>query len=103
MPIMLPDGLKRSAYHPNDGCYSCVCYFLPAAGALLLLLSTSSVFALQEETSLGDNEGDFAGGIVSDVLGSVEDEEEENDGAASAGNDDDDTNKQIAAPITEQD
>jgi hypothetical protein len=94
---MLPDGLKRSAYHPNDG----VCYFLPAAGALLLLLSTSSVFALQEETSLGDN-GDFAGGIVSDVLGSVEDEEEENDGAA-AGNDDDDTNKQIAAPITEQD
>ena len=98
MPVMLPDGLKRSAYHPNDG----VCYFLPAAGALLLLLSTSSVFALQEETSLGDNEGDFAGGIVSDVLGSVEDEEEENDGAA-AGNDDDDTNKQIAAPITEQD
>src|SRR5215212_74703 len=78
----------------------------PAAGVTLLL--PSSVFAQQEDTSLGERE-DLASGIVSGVLdGSSDDEEdvnidnEENEGggAATAGGD---TNTQVTAPITDQD
>jgi hypothetical protein len=83
-----------------------------AAGALLLLPSSPSVFAQQQEetSSLGERE-DLGSGIASDVLDivGVEDEqqEEENDGAAAAtatGDDDgSSTNTQIAVPITDQD
>jgi hypothetical protein len=81
----------------------------PAAGVTLLL--PSSVFAQQEDTSLGERE-DLASGIVSGVLdGSSDDEEDDNidneenegGGAATAGDDDAGTNAQIAVPITDQD
>jgi hypothetical protein len=81
----------------------------PAAGVTLLL--PSSVFAQQEDTSLGEEGEDLASGIVSGVLdGSSDDEEDDNidneenegGGAATAG-DDDGTNAQIAVPITDQD
>jgi hypothetical protein len=70
----------------------------PAAGVTLPL----SVFAQQEETSLGEREN-IASGIVSGVLdGSNSDDEDDNNnedegGGATAG-DDDDTNTQIAVP-----
>jgi hypothetical protein len=53
-----------------------VCAIIPAAvGAMLL---PPSAFAQQDVTSLGDKEqGDLAGGIVSDVLDSDGDEDEE--------------------------
>jgi hypothetical protein len=58
-----------------------VCAIIPAAvGAMLL---PPSAFAQQDETSLGDKEqGDLAGGIVSDVLDGHEDEEWEKDSVA---------------------
>ena len=55
-----------------------VCAIIPAAvGAML----PPSVFAQQEETSLGDNKEDLAGGIVSDILDGYgyEDEKWDND------------------------
>jgi hypothetical protein len=69
----------------------------PAAGVTLLL--PSSVFAQQEDTSLGERE-DLASGIVSDVLdGSGNADEEENTDDAAG----DDTNTQIAVPVTDED
>jgi hypothetical protein len=69
----------------------------PAAGVTLLL--PSSVFAQQEDTSLGERE-DLASGIVSDVLdGSGNADEEENTDDAVG----DDTNTQIAVPVTDED
>ena len=62
----------------------------PTAGVKLTPLS---VFAQQEETSLGERE-DLARGIISGVLdGSANDDEENSDAAG-----DDDTNTQIAVP-----
>ncbi|MDQ3718393.1 MAG: hypothetical protein M3311_04480 [Thermoproteota archaeon] len=58
-----------------------VCAIMPAAvGAML----PPSAFAQQDETSLGENKEDLAGGIVSDVLDgdTGEDEGWENDGDA---------------------
>jgi Ca2+-binding RTX toxin-like protein len=88
----------------------CAAITLPAAGALLLFLSPSSVFAQQEETSLGEEGDDFASGIVSNVLdgsgnddednNDSNDEEENGDGSATG---DGDTNTQIAVPIITQD
>ncbi len=79
----------------------------PAAGALLLLPSSSSAFAQeQEETSLGEGGEDLAGSIAPDVLDNVDvgdEEEEEENNEAAATRDNDDTSTQIAVSITDQD
>jgi hypothetical protein len=75
------------------------CAIITSAAGVTLPLS---VFAQQEETSLGEREN-IASGIVSGVLdGSNSDDEDDNNnedegGGATAG-DDDDTNTQIAVP-----
>src|ERR671925_1586428 len=76
------------------------CAIITSAAGVMLL---PSVFAQQEETSLGERE-DLGSVIISDVLDSGSDDEEddnneENDGGAAG----DDTNEQITVPITDQD
>ena len=66
----------------------------PAAGVML----TASVFAQQEETSLGEREN-IATGIVSDVLDDRGNDDEENSNTAV----DDDTNTQMAVPPLDHD
>ena len=91
--------VRTSLCDPNDG-YSWLCHYYIRSGVTLPL----SVFAQQEETSLGETE-DLGSGIVSDVLDRSSDDEEdgndneENDGGAAA----DDTNEQITVPTTDQD
>ena len=71
------------------------CAIITSAAGVMLL---PSVFAQQEETSLGEREN-IASGIISDVLdGSGNDDDENSDAAG-----DDDTNTQMAVPPLDHD
>jgi hypothetical protein len=63
--IYAANAFEHVACDPNDGSALACAIITPAAGVLLLL--PSSVFAQQEETTLGERE-DLASGIVSGVL-----------------------------------
>jgi hypothetical protein len=71
------------------------CAIITSAAGVMLL---PSVFAQQEETSLGEREN-IASGIISDVLDGSDNDDDENSDAAG----DDDTNTQMAVPPLDHD